>query len=266
VFRLYLKSIYEKKWLFLSLLLFAIFFIWMFASIYKTIAISSITEIVKIMPEKLIKSLNIEVGSMNTFEGFIGNEKHTIVITLLTTILGISLASGYLSGEIGKGTIYLPLSLPIKRASFYLTKLLAGMTVMVTFSALSILSTFPLTALYDIPIHSDRFLSLTLACVLFGLSVFGFSMFLSSVFSEKNNVAFIAGGVLILMYVMNMVANIKESLDFLKYYSVFHYFNIVEILVHNNIAGSTWLVFTGSFLLFSSLGLFIFFQRDINFS
>lgn len=262
----YLKSLLEKKWMILSLLIFTIFFIWLYVSIFKSIAqVASLEELLKILPEKFIKSMNIDLGSFNTLEGFIGNEKFSIFIFLMTTILSISLSGVYLSGEIEKGTIYLPLSLPLARIKIYLSKFLAGVTAMIFFSSLAILSVFPLARLYDITIKGEHFLKLTGVYVLFGLTIFAFSMLVSAIFSEKSKVALVTSTVMILMYVAYTVSNIKDSLDFLKYYSIFHYFNIPEILIKGTVSGNSLIVLTLSFILFTLLGLSLFNRRDIVF-
>jgi hypothetical protein len=73
--------------------------------------------------------------------------------------------------------------------------------------------------------------------------------FFSSLFSEKGRANFIPAGILVLMYVLNIVAGLKDNLKNLKYFSFFYYYNPGKFLVYGEVDNRAWWVFLGTFLV-----------------
>ena len=65
------------------------------------------------------------------------------------------------------------------------------------------------------------------------------------------------------MYVLNIIAAIRESLADLKYASFFYYFNPSLALIYNKIDDYSYVVFLSVIVVFTILGAIIFSKRDI---
>ncbi len=65
------------------------------------------------------------------------------------------------------------------------------------------------------------------------------------------------------MYVLNIVASLKDSLSDLKYASFFYYYNPLKAFAYGNIDKWTFLVFGIVILITFIFGLIIFAKRDI---
>ena len=85
-----------------------------------------------------------------------------------------------------------------------------------------------------------------------------------AIFSEKGKANFMPAGILILMYVINILAGLQENLRNLKYLSFFYYFNPSKLLVHGELDSLAWFVFLGTFIVSTSLAIFWFNKRDIS--
>lgn len=260
------QAIKEKKWTILIYSLAIILFLWMYIALYPSFSksIGSMAEYLKSFPKSFMEAFGFEIESMSTFEGYLGSEQFTFIWPIMLIALMVSCGSAFLAGEIEKGTIGVLLSQPVSRAKIFLGKFLTGLTLLIVFLAISFLGIFPLANAYNIPYNSDRFFKLGLLGLVFGLAIFGLSMFFSAVFSEKNKATFTVVGILILMYVLNIISGLKDNLKNLKYASFFYYYKPSGVLIHNTIDKWAWWVFLGTFIVASILALIWFSKRDIS--
>jgi ABC-2 type transport system permease protein len=117
--------------------------------------------------------------------------------------------------------------------------------------------------IHNIDYQLDKYLPLAIIGLLFALAIYSVSFLISSIFSKKGLVSFISVGVIVLMYVINIVSNLKDSLENLKYFSFFHYFDPTSILAKGEIIDYSYIVLIGVIILTTSLGWYIFNKRDI---
>ena len=255
----------EKKWTISIYCAAGILFLWLYVSFFPTVQKSTndVSQIVKNLPQSLTKTFGLDAQSFTTFEGFIAGKHFSLVWPILLIALVVSFGSAFLAGEIEKGTIGILLSQPVSRIKIFLGKLFAGISFLFIFVVASVLSVIPLAKAYEISYKGENFFTFAISGFVFGLAIFGLAMLFSAIFSEKSKANFVVVGILILMYVMNIVAGLKDNLDKLKYISFFHYFNHTDILLYNRVSQSTWWVFLGTFFISSLVALFCFWKRDV---
>jgi ABC-2 type transport system permease protein len=265
MFNVFQRTLKEKKWAILIYCIAGISLLLLYIAFFPTVQQSAteVSQLVKSLPESLVKTFGLDAQSFITFEGFIAGKHYSLVWPVLLIALVVSFGGSFLAGEIEKGTIELLLSQPVSRLKIFFGKFFAGIANLLIFIVASVLAVFPLAKTYNINYKSEAFLKLALIGFIFGLAIFGLSMFFSAIFSEKSKVTFSVVGILITMYVLNIVAGLKESLDKLKYFSFFHYFNASEVLVYNKINHWAWWVFLGTFLISTILALIWFQKKDV---
>ena len=220
-------------------------------------------QMLKSMPQEMMKAFNLQDYSFAHLENFLSSELYSITWPLLLIILSISSAGAALANEIEKGTIEFLLSMPISRTKLFISRYLAGTLVILVFVALTIYAAIPLAKIFNIEVQAVNYSSLALIAFLFGLAIFSIAMFLSAMLSERGKVYFISAGVIVLMYVANIVVKLKEKYADLKYISFFHYFDSVKILIHNEIDKVGIWVFLATIIIFTIAGLVAFDKRDI---
>jgi len=258
-------TVKEKKWTATSCFLAGFIFLWLFVAFSPTVQQSSreLSQMVKSMPEGLIKAFGLDPKFTITLEGFIASKHFSLMWPIILIALTVSLGSSLIAGEIEKKTIGILLSQPVSRFKIFWGKFLAALFYLIIFIPITVISAIPLAKIYHIVYVGENYFTLALVGLLMGLSILGLVMLFSSLFSEKGKVNFLVIGLLIVMYFLNIIALIKENLDKVKYFSFFYYFNYTELLVHNKINNQSLIFFGFVFIITICLAVIYFKKRDI---
>ena len=263
---LILKELKDRKKSLLGYSIGAFLMLWLYILIFPSIQSSAqqLQSALESYPKELLAAFGMEDLSLNTLEKYLGVENYSFVWPILVITLALSRAGNFFAGEIEKGTIGMTLSLPISRTKIFFSKYLAGILSLLIFTVVSILGVIPLALLHNVDFDFPRLLNLTVLGMFFGIAIFSATAMVSSLASEKAKVYFPVTAALVAMYVINIIANIKPSLEWLQYSSVFHYFNSQEVLAYNNVSLASYAVFGSIILLGMVVGLAAFRRRDVS--
>ncbi len=259
-----LRALKDRRTSILIYCLSVIGLLWMYAAIFPSIAkeAANIEALMKFYPEEMMKAFNIDMKSFVTIEGYLAAEQFSIIWPLMLIFILVGFAGGAIAGEVERGTIEIILAQPISRLKIFFGKYLAGLTILIVFTLVSIYSTLPILSAYNIDYNVKSFNMLALLGFLFGLAIYSIAILLSAIFSDKGKVYFVMGGLLMVMYVLNIIAGLKENLSDLKYFSFFYYFNSNQALIHQTIDNWAYLVFGGTALVCTILAAIWFWRRD----
>ncbi|MBM2820889.1 MAG: hypothetical protein HW405_649 [Candidatus Berkelbacteria bacterium] len=259
------RTIKDRRNVLIIYVLVSVGVLWMYIGLFPSFKeqATNLEQLIKNYPEGFLKAFNFDIKSFTTIEGFLATEQFSFMWPMLTLFMLIGYAGYALTGEVEKGTIELMLSQPFSRAKLFFAKYLAGLKMFSIYVIFSVLAAVPLCLAYNVSFHSKNFLTMTVLAFIFGLAVYSIAMFFSSIFSDKGKVFFTSGGILVVMYILNILASIKDSLSNLKYASFFYYFNPSKALVYNQIDHWSYLVFLLTALIFTILGVIIFSRRDV---
>ena len=223
---------------------------------------ASLEQLLKAYPDSLMKAFNIDLANYVTIGGYISSEMFSFIWPLILFFMVIGYAGGELAGEVRERTIEVTLSQPVSRLKIYFGKYLCGLFLLAAFNFLTILSIPLLLAAFNIDYQFSPFLHMSILGLIFGLAVYSFAFFLSAIFYDKGKVYFISGGLLVVMYVFNIIASLKENLKDFHYLSFFYYFNANNALLHSHIDHLAYWVFLGVTVASVILGAIIFQKRD----
>jgi len=259
------RTISDRKTVILIYIIVSLAFLTMYVAMFPSFSdqTEQWEQMIETVPEGMMKAFNLEDYSFARLENFLSGELYTITWPLLLIILAVSTAGAAIANEIEKGTIEIILSQPISRIRFYLSRYIAGMIIIALFVALTIFPAIPLAKIFNISTKGENYLTLSLMAFLFGLAIFSIGYALSAVFSDRGKVYFVTAGLMVLMYVCNIVALLKESFSDLKYLSFFHYFDPVDSLVRNKIDETGIVVFILTIIATFIFGLIYYNRRDI---
>ncbi len=259
------RTINDRKTVIMIYIIVALAFLLMYVSMFPSFAdqTQQWDELMKTVPEGVMKAFNLEDYSFARLENFLSGELYSITWPLLLIILAVSTAGAAIANEVEKGTIEIILSQPITRAKFYLSRYIAGIAVIFAFVVITIYPAIPMAKIFDISITTANYSTLALSAFLFGVAVFSIGYALSAVFSDRGKVYFLTAGLMVLMYVFNIVALLKENFSDLKYLSFFHYFNPVDNLVRNQISDTGAIVFISTTIITFIIGMIVYNKRDI---
>jgi len=259
------RTISDRKTVILIYVIVALAFLLMYVSMFPSFAdqTEQWDQMMKTIPEGMMKAFNLEDYSFARLENFLSGELYSITWPLLLIILAVSTAGAAIASEIEKGTIEIILAQPITRIKFYLSRYIAGLMVIFAFITITIYPAIPMAKIFDISITPVNYSTLALSAFLFGMTVFSIGYALSAVFSDRGKVYFLTAGLMVLMYVLNIVALLKESFSDLKYLSFFHYFDPVDNLVRNQIDEFGVIVFVATTVIAFTIGMIVYNKRDI---
>ncbi len=255
----------ERRIILLTYSLSGAILIWMFAAFFPAIEeqASSFEELAKVYPEGIMKAFNIDINSFTTIEGFLAGEQFSFTWPIMLMFMLIGYAGSAFAGDIERGTIEITLSQPISRLKIFLGRYFAGLFMLIIFVILSILSAIPIISAYGFDYSPENVVTLAILGFMFGLAIYSFSMLVSVIFSDKGKAFFISGIVIVGMYILNIIASIKENLVDLKYGSFFYYFNQNKALIYNEIDDLAYWVFLGVTLFSFVMAAIWFSRRDI---
>ncbi len=261
------RIIKDQKKSLLAYLSIAMVFVWMYVALFPSIAKQQekLSELVTSYPEGFLKAFGLDPQTLifSNLESFLSLEHYSILWPLMLIILLVSYASSAIAGEIEKGTIEILLSQPLSRLKVFWGKYAAGLLVLLAFILFSVFAVFPFAKIYHLDLKLANHLTMAALGFLFGLAVFSLTLMFSCLFSERGKAASLTGGILLLMYALNIVASLKEDLAWLKYLSFFHYYDYHAALVENRIEPLTIGVFLAVSFFCTLLGAFFFSRRDI---
>jgi ABC-2 type transport system permease protein len=222
-----------------------------------------IDKMMESMPEGFKEAFGLDDYNMSIFENYIAAEEFSIIWPLLLIILSISLAGAAIASEIEKGTIEILISQPLSRTGLYISRYLSGLILIIGFVVITLLCLIGMAKIFDINPQYSHYFTIGLSGLLFGWAVYSIAFFLSAIFSDRGKVYFISVALIVVMYAINIVSSLKDSLKDLKYVSFFSYFNANDLLIRNQIDKVGIVVFISVIIVFSILGLFFFNNRDI---
>ncbi len=261
-----LKSLKQRRLSIIIYSLFSLAMLTLYSSLFPSFQAESqsFSEVFKNLPEAISKAFGInQTTFFNYYDNFLSSEFYSLTWPLVFSILLISSAGNAIAGEIDKGTIQILLAMPVSRMKLFWSKYLTGLLELIIFIATSTLAAVPIALFYDISFNHTSIYLITISGALFGLAVYSITFMLSAIFSERSRVYAISGALLVIMYVANIFASLKESWSDLKYISFFHYFNASAIVTDQKIEPISIIIFLSISLIFTILALAIFSRRDI---
>jgi ABC-2 type transport system permease protein len=266
MFTLFIKTITKSKTTLLAYLVIIVGLVWMYIAFYPSIASEStrMKELVAGYPEGFLDVFNIDIETLfDSFEGFMAGENYSLLWPLITTIFAIALGSGSIAAEIDRGTIELLLSQPISRAQIYWAKYLANVFILFIFVITSTLSVIPLAWLHKISINYLGHFWIAGLGMLFAVTILSIATMFSTMANTRGKPVALGAGIIIVMYALNVLASLEDSLDPAKYASFFYYFNYNAAIIKHQIDPLNMGVFLGTTLVCVIIGLIVFRKRDI---
>ncbi len=270
MFAVFWKTIKDRKTSLLAYCLAGIMFLWMYVALFPFIRdqAEELNKLMETYPESFLEAFGIQAGQLwfDKLENFLAVEHFSFIWPIMVIALLISLGGYSMAGEIEKGTIETLLAEPISRVKLFFEKYLAGVVILILFVIVSIFAVVPLAEAYNVDYQLSHYFTVAILGLMFGLAIFSIATLLSSIFSEKGKAYFITAGILVVMYVLNIVSSLKENLKDLKYLSFFHYFDSSKALIDNQIDNLAIWVFLGVTVVCTAIAVFWFSKRDISVS
>lgn len=223
----------------------------------------SMDALLQTMPADFITAMGFSIVD-SSLVGLIAGYLYGFLILLFPMIYDIIIANRMIALHVDKGSMAYLLSSPTTRTKIAITqaKFLAG-SITIIIAYVSILGIVISNILFPGELDISKYLLLNLGALLLHLMISGISFFASCFFNDtKNSLAF-GAGIPIAFLLIQMIANTGESLENLKYATLYTLFNPTEIISG---ASSVFPSFIVLGILAAALyagGIYIFSKKDL---
>ena len=215
-------------WTSILIALFLVVFL-MYPSIIKSDSMQMMDEMMNMFPEEMLKAFNMDISSIDSAFGGLKTEGFVFVL-LITGIYSGILGSNILLKEESDKTIEYLNSVPVTRKKIVISKILCGIIYIILMVAiLGIFNFIGLTLSGNFDRKSYILLSIT--PIFSSIVIFAVCLFLSTFTHKTKKTIGVSLGIVFASYFLNIISEIGESTEFLKYISIFTLADIRNVIL-----------------------------------
>ena len=190
-------------------------------------------EIMKMFPEEMLKAFNMDISTIDSAFGWLKTEGFVFVL-LITGIYSGILGSNILLKEESDKTIEYLNSVPVTRKNIVINKILCGLLYIILMIA--IIGIFNFIGL-SLSGEFDRksYILLSITPIFSSIVIFAVCLFLSTFTHKTKKTIGISLGIVFASYFLNIISEMGESTEFLKYISIFTLADIRNVIINVSI-------------------------------
>ncbi len=237
------KKAVSDAWLHLAICsAILILFAWVFVWLMSQIDLRFLEIMLKMLPPFMKKMIGFEVDELATTLGRL-SVLYIHVITMLVCVgWALGRGSDSVSGEIGRGTMDLILSLPVRRVTVIIAPgVVASLGAVVLAGSVLAGTTLGLLTV-DLPGNVSPWQLLpgavNLSCMTFCLT--GATMFISSFNRDRWRTIALSGGFFVVSFIIEMVWRLWPGGDWLKYFTFLSAFQPQRLILKKEIGSLAW--------------------------
>ncbi len=213
---------HAKAWFIwaLSLAAFIVVMFTEFSAYYKN---PEMAELIDVMPKALLDAFGMKGVNLTTLSGF--TSVAFVYLLLMLSIYAVLLGNGILSKEERDKTTEFLMVLPVKRTRVITSKVIAALSLnlalCVAVGLVITLSSLPYEA--D-PAFSGFFVRMLAVMLMISTSFLTIGMALAAATKNYKRSSMLSVAIVILMYLLSIISGLHSSVNFLKAFSFFKYF------------------------------------------
>ena len=205
--------------------------------VYPSIATSEnmqmMDEMMKMFPEEMLKAFNMDISSIDSAFGWLKTEGFVFVLLITGIYSGILGSNILLKEESDKTNEYLN-SVPVTRKSIALNKIKCGILyIILMVLAIGIFNFIGLSLSGDF--DKKLYILLSITPIFSSIVIFAVCLFLSTFTHKTKKTMGISLGIVFASYFLNIISEMGESTEFLKYISIFTLADIRNVIVNVSI-------------------------------
>lgn len=190
-------------------------------------------ELMKAFPEGVLKAFNMDMFSITTAYGWFKTEGFMFILLIIGFYSSMLGGSILLKEENDKTIEYLH-SVPIKRSSIVMNKVIVGISYIVLMTLLFGIFNY-IGLLLSGEFDHKEFVLLSMTPLLVGLPLFSINLFISTFMHRTRKTVGISLGLVFIFYVINVLSELSEKVEFLKYFSVYTLADLRNVLESSSI-------------------------------
>ena len=196
---------------------------------------AAMDEYLKIFPKELLIAFGMS-GSLADPGIFFNTYIATFLWPLMAGVVGIVVATRSVAADLDRGFLELVITSPLPRRQYLIVSIVGQLIVARTVAAATIAGVLLVGALAGAGFDAGRFLLAIPLLASFAWAVAAFATLLSVITLSRGIAGGITAGVLLAMYLANIVGAIETRLDWLKSLSLFGYFDTRELIGKGTLA------------------------------
>ena len=187
-------------------------------------------EMMKMFPEEMLKAFNMDISTIDSAFGWLKTEGFVFVLLITGVYSGI-LGSNILLKEESDKTIEYLNSVPVTRKNIVVNKILCGLLYIILMIA--IIGIFNFIGL-SLSGEFDRksYMLLSITPLFSSIVIFAVCLFLSTFTHKTKKTLGISLGIVFASYFLNIISEMGESTEFLKYISIFTLADIRNVIIN----------------------------------
>ena len=247
-------------WTFVLILIFLVVFL-VYPSIVTSENIDMLDEMLKVFPPEVLKAFNMDISGIESAFGWFKTEGFVFVL-LITGIYSAIIGSNILLKEENDKTIEYLSVMPITRERIMFSKVLCAFTYIILM--ILVIGIFNFVGLYfSGEFDKKMYILLSVTPIFSSLVIFSLCLFLSTFTHKTKKTLGISLGVVLVSYFLNILSELSESVEFLKYVSIFTLADIRNVMI--NVSINPWMIVLsfGITLLFLVLALINYEKKEL---
>jgi beta-exotoxin I transport system permease protein len=218
-------------------------------------------KMLEVYPKEIMAAFGI-TGSLGDPGIFLDSYVFQFLWPLVAAIVGILLATRP-AADADRGFLELPLSTRLPRAS-YLVAVIGSQVVAIVVLAVAMIAAVIVVDGFIAPSFDWGRLALAgVDAATLGFAIAGVTSLLAVALLDRGRAAGAAAAILIVMYLLNVVAQLSTGLDWLARLSAFHYFDVRELIDSGTYPVGDSVLFLVAAVAGWSLAVVAFRRRDL---
>ena len=227
--------------------------------------VSIVTNLIKQLPPQIQKFISEGFFAQFSLQGAMAfGYTHPLVLIVLSMV-AIQIPAKRISGEIESGAMEIFAALPVKRTELALNLILFSTIALFVIAMATIAGSVIGFMIYPdsrvVSLSKFVFTAVNLWALMVCIS--SFSMMISSWFNEGGKTAMVSASIIILFYFLDYFVKLSDSLQFLKPFILFSYYNAVKTITESNGVILNIFILLILSLVFYTIGVIRFKKRDI---
>lgn len=252
-----------KSFIIWNIILLSIFLLvyLMYPSIVSSNNIDMINELMKVFPEEVLIAFNMDISSMDSAFGWLKSEGFVFVLLIIGCYAGI-LGSNILLKEESDKTIEYLNSLPIKRNDIVKTKAITGLIYIILMVVIiGIFNYMGLILSGDF--DKKQYLLLSITPIFSSTVIYFLCLFLSTFTHKTKKMLGLSLAIVMISYILQTLSAMSESVEFLKYFSVFTLADIRNVILNISINPIMIIISTNLSVLFYILTMINYNKKEL---
>jgi ABC-2 type transport system permease protein len=237
---------------------------WMIVAIFPLIKSSGYFDIVgEVWSDDLLAAFGASGLGFGTIGGFLGIEYLSLIWVFIVGAAVIMFIAGALGGSVDDGTMEVTLSQPVSRVSVAFTSYLGMAVYGIVLNFVTVATIYLPSLLHGVDVPLDGMALLFVAGTLVTLTIGSFAFLLSAMSTGRGRTIGVSFGVLVMMYLADVLANLAEEVDWLSHFTMFTYWKPASVIDDLSLPLETWLVFGIATVALFAAGMYAFQRRDV---